>query len=403
MPWRLKLVRRSAETTEKTAVKNPGAVETMGILPVQSSAWTSDKQLSLLVLIGLTIGAGYLIFRIIRPFLASLFIAIIMAITSAPLHKWVSQKIRNRTLAAVTTAAVVIFAVLIPLTVVSAKLSIEAISNYRSLLSQLGNTAIWSTRLDPVIEKTAEQAGLPPDQLKIEIAQRARNLRTRVVSVAGTLAQRFAQQMVVLLLGAVFLFFLVLGGDELRRDAVNMLPLSPERTRELAIAVNQGVIANIYGMLSVGVAEGILIAIGFRIVGLGTPLIWGAVATVLSFLPYVGVSLVWIFGCIFLALHEQWLSAVVLCLWGLIVVFMADQVIRSWVISGHVKTNSLVIQLSLMGGLAVFGPIGIFVGPVSVVVFASLLRMLREEHASIRAMRDQATLSKEQRDMIMKT
>ena len=172
-----------------------------------------------------------------------------------------------------------------------------------------------------------------------------------------------------------------------------MLPLSPERTRELAAAVNQGVFANIYGMLSVGVAEGLLLAIGFWIVGLSAPLIWGAVATALLFLPYLGVSLVWISAGILLALQEQWLRAIGLSLWGLIVVSTADGIVRSSVISGRVKTNYLVITLSLMGGLAVFGPIGFFVGPVSVVVLASLLRILREEHAAAQAARNPVTHS----------
>jgi len=88
-------------------------------------------------------------------------------------------------------------------------------------------------------------------------------------------------------------------------------------------------------------------------------------------------------------LREQWISAIVLGLWGFIVVSTADGMVRSWVTSDRVKTNSLLITLLLMGGLAAFGPIGFFVGPVSRVVLASLLRFLREEHATVRGARDQ--------------
>ncbi len=391
------------ETSDQTPVKISAAVESIEAPPLQSSAWTSDKQLSFLVLIGLTIGAAYLTYLILRPFLPSLVIAIIMAIASAPLHKWVSRKIRNRTLAALATTALTIFAVLIPITVVSAKLAIDTLGNYKSILSQVSNTANWPARLDPFIEQAAEQTGLPPAQLKAEIARRARDLRTRFATGAATLAQRFAQQMMRIALGAVFLFPLLRYGHELRLGAANMLPLSPERAQELTAVIYRGVLANIYGMLSVGLAEGLLVAIGFRIVGLSSPLIWGAIATLLSLLPWIGVSLVWMSGCIFLALHEQWQSAIILCLWGLIVVSTADGVVRSHVISGRVKTNSLLITVSLMGGLVVFGPIGFFVGPVSMVVLGSLLRILREEHATVRGMRDQATPSKEQRDIVVKT
>jgi predicted PurR-regulated permease PerM len=388
MSW--KAFRRSPESSKQKASQDFGSAGPVEISPVQRTAWNSDKRLSFVILIALTLGAAYLTYTILRPFLTPLFIAIIMAIASAPLHKWVSRRIRNRTLAALTTTLLAIFAVLIPITVVSVKITLEAMTNYRSVLGQLGNTSTWPERLDPVIQQAAEQTGLPPAQLKAEVARRARDLRTRMIGIAGTLAERFAEQVMSLLLGAVFLFPLMRSYPEFRSGALGLLPLSPERTRELAIAINQGVLANIYGMLSVGIAEGILIAVGFWIVGLRSPLIWGAVAMVLSFLPYVGVSIVWITGCILLTLHEQWLAAVALAFWGFVVVSTADGVVRSRVVSGRVKTNSLLISLSLMGGLAVFGPIGFFVGPVSLVVMGSLLRILREEHATLRGVQDQA-------------
>ena len=133
-----------------------------------------------------------------------------------------------------------------------------------------------------------------------------------------------------------------------------------------------------------------MIAIGFWVTGVRSALVWGAIATLLSVLPYVGVTLVWMPACVLLALRGHWVNAIILAIWALIVVSTADGIIRGTVISGRVKTNSLLITLSLMGGLAVFGPIGFFVGPVVLVVFASLIRILREEHASVRAARNQA-------------
>lgn len=391
-PWKLKLVRRSAEALkpERPILSNPNELEPVAPPPATSSSWTDDKQLSLFVLLGLTAITGYLTYIIFHPFLTALVVAIVMAIAFSPPHRWISRQVHNRYVAALLTTTAAMLLVLVPLIVVSARLAIEANNNYRSFLSQYGNTANWPAQLDPVIEQVAEKTGMPAGQLRAEINGRARELGTRLVGIAGTLAQRFAQQMMTLLLGSVFLFSLLRSSDELRAGALSMLPLSTNRARELAATVNQGVIANIYGMLAVGVAEGILLAIGFWVAGLRSPLVWGAIATILSVLPYVGVSLVWMPACVLLALHGHWVNATILAIWALIVVSTADGIIRCSVISGRVKANSLLITLSLMGGLAVFGPIGFFVGPVVVVVFASLLRMLREEHASVRAARNQA-------------
>jgi predicted PurR-regulated permease PerM len=389
-PWKLKVVRRPAETLshEEPEITTPEGIE-RGVTP-PSVSWSDDRQLSLFVLLGLTAIAGYLTYIIFRPFLTALAVAIVMAIAFAPPHKWISRRVHNKYLAALITTALAMLLVLVPLLIVSARIAMQANSNYRDFLSQAANTANWPARLDPVIEQVAEQTGMPATQLRAEINRRAREVGGRLVGIAGTFAQRFAQQMMTLLLGSVFLFSLLRGSDELRAGALTLLPLSANRARELASTVNQGVVANIYGMVVVGLAEGILIAIGFWLLGLRSPLVWGAIASVLSVLPYVGVTLVWVPRCILLALHGDWANALLLGVWGFIVVSTADGIIRCRVISGRVKTNSLLITLSLMGGLAVFGPIGFFVGPVVVVVFASLIRILKEEHANVRAARDQA-------------
>ena len=392
-PWKLKLVRRSPETlsSEEPVIANPAEVEPLTPPPSPPiSSWSDDRQLSLFVLLALTAIAGFLTYIIFRPFLTALVVAIVMAIAFTPPHKWIVRKVRNTDLAALLTTLLAMLLVLVPFLLVSVRLAVEANSNYRSFLNQLSNTANWPAQLNPVIEQIAEQTGMPEAQLRAEINRRAREYGARLVTLAGSVAQRFAQQMMTLLLGSVFLFSLLRSSEEFRSGAETMLPLSRNRVRELASTVNQGVVANIYGMVAVGLAEGVLIAIGFWLLGVGSPLVWGTIAALLSVLPYVGVSLVWIPSCIFLAVRGDWVNAILLGLWGLLVVSMADGIVRCRVISGRVKTNSLLITLSLMGGLAVFGPIGFFVGPVVLVVFASLIRILREEHANARGARNQA-------------
>jgi predicted PurR-regulated permease PerM len=391
-PWKLKLVRSSTEAlpSKQPIITKPDEPEPVATPSPQSSSWVEDKQLSLFVLLGLTAITGYLTYIIFRPFLTALVVAIVMAIAFSPPHKWISRRVRNRYVAALITTLLAMLLVLVPLLLVSARLALAANSNYRSFLNQHINTANWPAQLDPLIEQVADRTGMPVSQLRAEVNRRARELGTRLVAIAGTLAQRFAQQMMTLLLGSVFLFSLLRSSDELKAGAIAMLPLSPNRARELAATVYQGIVANIYGMLAVGLVEGILIAIGFWVAGLRSPLVWGAIATILSVLPYVGVSLVWIPACAMLVLRGHWVNAITLAIWAVIVVSTADGIIRGSVISGRVKTNSLLITLSLMGGLAVFGPIGFFVGPVTVVVFASLIRILREEHAAVRTARNQA-------------
>jgi predicted PurR-regulated permease PerM len=121
--------------------------------------------------------------------------------------------------------------------------------------------------------------------------------------------------------------------------------------------------------------------------GLSSPLFWGAFAIVLSCVPFVGVSLVWLPACAFLALRGNWANAILLLAWCDVVVVTAEGMVRSNVVSGSAKVNSMLIMLSIMGGVAAFGAVGIFVGPVLLVLVGTLVRIPREEHAMARESR----------------
>jgi predicted PurR-regulated permease PerM len=349
-----------------------------------------DKQLSFILLACLFVGALYLTYIIFRPFLAALFLALVLAITFFPLHKRIVHRVRNANAAALITTSLAIVIILVPVILVSVRLSAEIINIYRSVLQPLGSPAGWPDRLDPLIEQAAERTGVPAGQLKADITLRMSAVGSWLLGFASSLGGRFAQQMMTTALAFTFLFSILRDSDDFQLGVVCILPLSPQRARELAATVNDAIIANIYGMLAVGVAEGILITIGFWIAGLGSPLLWGAIATVLSCLPAVGVSLVWVPACVVLALRGNWTSAILLFVWGLIVVAASEGIVRSRVVSGRVKINSLLITLSLLGGLAVFGAIGFLVAPVVLALVAALLRILREEHASVNESRNRA-------------
>jgi predicted PurR-regulated permease PerM len=162
-PWKLKLVRRSGEalSAEEPVVKNPAEAEPLTPSPPATSSWSDDRQLSLFVLLGLTVIAGYLTYIIFRPFLTALVVAIVMAIAFTPPHKWIVRKVRNKDLAALLTTVLAMLLVLVPFLLVSVRLAFEANNNYRNFLNQLGNTANWPAQLNPVIEQVAEQTGMP--------------------------------------------------------------------------------------------------------------------------------------------------------------------------------------------------------------------------------------------------
>ena len=381
--WKPKLVKPTPDPAPpaEAASPAPGEVNRATTPTAQLSGW-QDRRLSYQTLLFLTAGVAYLTYITFRPFLKAIFVALIMAIVFFPLHKRLSRMFRSANMAALVTTVLAVLLILVPFVFTNVKLAVEATNLYRSVLQPLGNPATWP-RVDPVIKKAADTIGIQPEQLKADIGIRASEAGKHLLAAVVSFSQRFLGAMTTVAVASIFLFPLLRSSGEFRLGALSMLPLSPNRAHELAVAVNEGVIADIYGVVYVALAEGIMIALGFWVAGLSSPLVWGFVAVVLSCLPFVGVSLVWVPACVVLALRGRWMTAVLLLIWCVIVATVCEGTFRSAVVSGRTRVNSLLISFSIMGGVVTFGPIGIFAGPVLLVLLAALIRILREERTTL--------------------
>lgn len=339
--------------------------------------WLNDRQLSFIVLLALTAASFYFIYIIFRPFLASLFLSFVLSIAFLPLHNWISRHVRNNSVAAWLTTAVVVLFVLVPSILLSLKLLAQATSLYSSLSQQWRSGGLG--RLSDSLFRIAGHAGISHDRLKAEIATRAHELGSWAVGMVGGAARGVAQQSVTAVLIFFILFFLLRDRHKFRAAVSDLLPLPPGRFEELAAIVHQSIVNNIYGMFAVGVTQGILTALGFWLTGLPAPLLWGVVAMILSFVPLVGPILVWLPGAIVLALYADWGKAILLFLWGAVLISGSDYLIRPRFAGVGKDVNRLLVLLAFFGGVKAFGIIGIFVGPVMLSLIIALLRILREE------------------------
>jgi predicted PurR-regulated permease PerM len=338
----------------------------------------NDRQLSFIVLLALTAASFYITYIIFRPFLASLFLSFVLSIAFLPLHNWISRHVRSNSVAAWLTTAVVVLFVLVPSILLSLKLLAQATSLYASLSQQ------WSSsgdlrRLSDGLFRMAGHAGISDERLRGEIATRVYELGSWALGMVGWAARGVAQQSVTAVLIFFILFFLLRDRQKFRAAVSDLLPLPPGRFEELAAIVHKSIVNNIYGMFAVGVTQGILTALGFWITDLPAPLLWGMVAMIFSFVPLVGPILVWLPGAMVLALHAEWGKAILLFLWGAVVVSGADYLIRPKFAGVGKDVNTLLVLLAFFGGVRAFGIIGIVVGPVMLSLIIALLRIVREE------------------------
>jgi len=174
------------------------------------------------------------------------------------------------------------------------------------------------------------------------------------------------------------LFFLFREGATTKERVAEVLPLTRSQAERLFTGISNSIVANVYGVLAVGAAQGALTALGFWVLGLPSPVLWGMVTALFSLVPIIGSSAVWVPAGIILAVSGHWIKALILLGWGTGVVAQADNVIRPYVISQRANLSTLAVFFALLGGVQAFGVMGVFIGPVALSFTLVVLQMLRE-------------------------
>jgi predicted PurR-regulated permease PerM len=178
------------------------------------------------------------------------------------------------------------------------------------------------------------------------------------------------------------LFFVLRDGPALARRLVPMLPIEKTRRARLWQHLADVTRAVFLGIGITAIVQGTLVGIGFWIAGLPSPLVFGVIAALVALIPMVGAALVWAPAAIVLALRGDYGHAIFLAAWGAAFVGMADNFLRPLLISGRAEVPTLAVFIGVMGGLAAFGFIGLFIGPIVLGLLVALFRLEAESAAN---------------------
>ena len=341
------------------------------------------RNASIAVLLTLLAAGALVAYGILRPFLRSIVFALVIGIGFYPLHAMTGRFFARRNVRALISTLAVLLIFMAP--------AVLLVSDASGEILRAAHT---------INDRTVENGGILPYLL--QTPERLTNWLERYVDIeksglagaidslpakASQLLVTFATALVAGLVGFVgesvltlfILFFVFRDGAEMLNRIESLLPLERERTDRLISQIRQSVFANLYGILAVAFAQGLLTGTAVAIVGVGSPLLLGIAAAVCSLIPFVGPALVWLPIAIFLFVKGHWWKGLFLLVWGAIAVGTADNIIRPMVVATRVKLHPLLLLFSLIGGVQQFGFLGVFIGPVVMSVILALVDMLREE------------------------
>lgn len=329
----------------------------------------------------LVAGISLLFLMVIRSFLLSVLLAAVFGGLASPLYRWLLERMRGmKVLAGVTTVFALMGGIGIPAAGFLTLVATEAVQVSEAAPGWLESHGGQLERFRALADRIpfASQIIPGPGELTQTIQSLAERagpvlLGSLAAATKGTL--EFFLQLFVLLY-ALF-FFLVDGRDILRRVLI-YIPLTSEqesRLLERFLSVSR---ATLKGSLLIGLVQGGLAGAAFWMAGVPGPALWGTVMVVFSIIPAIGAAIIWIPAVIYLFVSGETVAAVGLLAWCGIVVSLVDNFLRPRLVGRDAKMSDLLILLSTLGGIVLFGAVGFIVGPIVAALFVTIWHIFGE-------------------------
>jgi predicted PurR-regulated permease PerM len=349
----------------------------LGCGPVDSRV--SLRWLSLVVLLALCV---YLCWRILLPFLSVLLWAAVLAVVFAPVHARIERRIVRRGLAAAVSTLLVVVTILGPVTFIT----IAVVNEARGLAASLGaHEGPWldtaSPRLGPLLGWLSQYVDLDqlqsPDFVREKLQALSGSLAVGTLGLVGGVLAAVVQMFLVVFT----LFYLFRDGAAISRAASELIPLEEQQIVDVVSRTRDVISASVYGVVMISAIQGALGFFIFWALGLPSALLWGVVMFFLSMIPMAGAFLVWAPAAVYLAATGTWGKALILVIWGVLVVGSIDNVLSPRLVGRRASMHELLIFFSVLGGIQLFGVLGVVLGPVVIAVTLALVDMMRATNA----------------------
>ncbi len=324
-------------------------------------------------LVGLLVLSGVFAVLLFQPFLSVLVIGASVAIIFNPFFKWLNRHVTGDRHWLSALIIVVIFAVLVcgPVLAMGA-IILKQIQHIYAIILSNGNFDPFLTKMNVAVNN------ILPDGLSIDVQEKFSSL---ITILTQNLSRIFTST-----LSTIFSFLLVLltifyfSKDEAlwKENILKLSPLSDEKNIKIITKVASAIKAIIGGYLFIGLIQGILMSAGLWLFGVPNSAIWGTLAAVASLVPTIGTAFVSIPAVVYLFATGQTTLAIGFALWAGILVGTIDNFLSPLIVGKQVDVPPLLILFSLLGGVALLGPIGILVGPLAISFFYIVVGVYRD-------------------------
>lgn len=327
---------------------------------------------------------GFLLLQVLEPLRAALGWAAVLAFMLLPLHERLTRRLKGRgALAASILTVLTPFCVLAPIAMLAVAFAgqvavllgymrTHTLLSYPEILQRLEGYSI----IGSVVRWARQNAPVSAEQVQGWLTDSAQAVLKSAAAMGGSVALGVFGTVVSFVMVLFLLFFFLQGGRAILAALTRLIPMEPVRRAQLLQYLADVTRAVVFGSTATALIEGIFVGVGFAIVGLPSPIVFGVLATIAAFLP-AGAAAVLIPAVVYLAIAGHWSAAIFMAVWtaGM---WIVENVLRPLLTSHRTKVSTLAIFVGAIGGAGAFGVLGLVIGPVLLSFAVALLRFAEE-------------------------
>lgn len=311
---------------------------------------------------------------ILYPFLSIFILAAAFAVVLNPVYIWIKKNItmNHAGFASLITIILFLLVLCIPLFFTGSIIFSQAQNAYRSVIAN-GSTDLLIQKIDISINR------IMPHGFAFDTYGKIANFTSFLAGNIGNFFSYTFNTILMIVLMIFTMFYILKDGSSWKGSLIKILPLSEKNTKEILSDLKMAINRVIKGSFFIAIIQGLLAWLGFWFFGVPNPALWGVVAGMTSLIPNLGTSMVTIPAILFLYFTGLPLHALGLFLWAMLVVGTVDNILSPYIISKNTEIPPILTLFSILGGIALMGPIGIIMGPLTISLLYSLVSIYRKE------------------------
>jgi predicted PurR-regulated permease PerM len=336
----------------------------------EERTWLSHDRLLTIALGLATLIAFYVCYLLIKPFVPAITVAVAVAVATSRSHDWLRRKVHSKSLASALSVALLTALLIVPLTFLLIYLTKQISAEVQKFQEGGGDLSDWQSMLPPALGRALDWV-----QANFDVQGNLSQLGQAVTQHAGQFlagSLNFMTQLVIMLF---VLFFVYRDRDQALSALRRLVPLKDEENQRMFSRVAETIRATVNGSLTVAFLQALLAGFMYAVLQVPAPVVWASATFIVALIPVGGTFLVWGPMSLFLLLSGSWTKALILVGWGALAVGTLDNLLYPALVGSRLRVHTILTFFSILGGIALFGPAGLILGPVALAVTMGLLEI----------------------------